>query len=49
MISPTEIIIKIAGTPNASGKQDSCPKHLTSLRRLGVKMVEIKEPALIAK
>lgn len=43
------MIISIAGKPKAKGKHDCWEKHLTSLRKLGVKKVEIVDPAFIAK
>jgi len=45
----TAMIIRMAGTPKASGKQVFWSKHFTSSRRIGVMKVEIKDPALIAK
>jgi len=46
---PTDRIMRPAGTPKAKGKHDRCEKHWTSFRRLGVKKVEIADPAFIAK
>ena len=44
---PIATTIKTAGTPNANGKQEFCPKHWTSSRRIGVTKVESSDPALI--
>ncbi len=49
MVLPTETIISAAGTPKAKGKHEFSPKHLTSFRKLGVKNVEIIDPAFIEK
>lgn len=46
---PSDEIISIAGTPNANGKHESLPKHFTSLRKIGVKNVDVTDPALIEK
>lgn len=44
-----ETIIRIAGTPKASGKQSTIPKQLISSLKIGVTEVEMREPALTAK
>lgn len=44
-----DTIIKAPGTPNANEKQSKSPKQCTSSLRIGVKVVEISEPALIEK
>ena len=41
-----DISMNVAGMPKANGKQ-SLPKHLTSLRNIGVNIVPIIEPILI--
>ena len=46
---PTAIIMRMAGTPKANGKQEFCPKQWTSSRSMGVMKVEISDPALMAK
>ena len=43
-----EVAINIAGTPKAKEKQSFSPKQCCSLK-IGVTVVEIREPALIAK
>lgn len=45
----TEIAMRAAGTPKASGKQSVTPKHSTSSLRIGVTEVEMKDPRLMAK
>ena len=49
MKNKTAAIIRIAGTPKASGKQSSIPKHWTSSLKIGVIDVDSNEPALIEK
>ena len=41
--------MRIAGIPKASEKQVSSPKHWTSCLRIGVRAVEMREPALMEK
>lgn len=43
------IIIKTAGTPNARGKQVSSPKQCTSSLKIGVNIVEKRDPKLTEK
>lgn len=45
----SDVTIRKAGTPNASEKQLLSPKHLTSWRRMGVREVEKRLPALMEK
>ena len=45
----TEIIISTAGNPKAKEKQFESPKQCTSSLKIGVRLVEIKDPALMAK
>lgn len=44
-----ESAIKIAGTPNAKGKQSSIPRHGMSSLKIGVTKVEMNAPRLMEK